>query len=128
MAIASELGVYRTAVDKWVAGDRYPRNARGIHELLKRLERRRPKGASSDRLPKSVLPEPRVGPPDDTAADSPDAAPLVPAGVTEVVRHPFAELQRLLNEDWRRMESEARSEDAISKDDVSEPREVSLTR
>ena len=43
VSIAEELGVFRTAVDKWVAGDRYPRNVRGIHALLELLQSQTPR-------------------------------------------------------------------------------------
>ncbi len=41
VGVADELGVFRTAVDKWVAGLRYPRNAKAVLALLATLRRRR---------------------------------------------------------------------------------------
>jgi len=41
IAIADELEVSRDAVDKWMAGDRYPANAKGISTILDQLARRK---------------------------------------------------------------------------------------
>jgi transcriptional regulator with XRE-family HTH domain len=40
-ALADELEVSRDAVDKWMAGNRHPTNAKGIITILNQLARRR---------------------------------------------------------------------------------------
>ena len=40
-ALADELGVSRDAVDKWMAGDRHPTNAKGIIAMLDQITRRK---------------------------------------------------------------------------------------
>ncbi len=59
IAIADELEVSRDAVDKWMAGDRHPANAKGIITILNQLARRKrvpkkrryPKGSRKSTTP-----------------------------------------------------------------------------
>ena len=90
VGIAEELGVFRTAVDKWVAGLRYPRNAKAVLALLATLRRRRTR-------PLRPL-----------AAAAPEAEPSLAEPVMPPrpeLRGQFAELQQLLDNDWARLET-----------------------
>ncbi len=81
--IAEELGVFRTAIDKWVAGLRYPRNAKAVLALLATLRRRRTRRLRPLAQVDAVT-EPRT-PPESSIQ--------------------FAALQRLLDDDWARWQT-----------------------
>ena len=99
-ALANEMGVFRTALDKWVAGQRYPRNARAVLALLQTL------GA-----PEREAPEARVPAPGPAAASKPATvqakaqAPAISVSPSRGLRRDFAELQRMLDDDWQQIQA-----------------------
>lgn len=103
VSIAEELGVFRTAIDKWVAGDRYPRNARGIHVMLDQLQHRSPRRPTVP-YRATTKPAPQVTttavavaePPSAVATESDPVLSMLPA--PDLRPASFDDLQRLLDE------------------------------
>lgn len=51
-AIAEELGVAHSAVDKWQAGERYPENVKGVLLILAGMAKRKRVPKRRRRIPK----------------------------------------------------------------------------
>ena len=99
-ALAEEMGVFRTALDKWVAGQRYPRNARAVLALLQGLD------VAERGAPEAPVPVPGPATASEPArTPEPPRAPVEPVSPSRGLRRDFAELQRMLDDDWRQIQA-----------------------